>query len=197
LLVSAYSQESGRAGRDGQEAEAIIFYNKDDLGKSTTRPEVKEYCQLESCRRKFLAKRFGLKDSADVQFAPSKLHWCCDNCSSLCECPDCISARTTKITEIHGSDDGTVDNDVIKDVIHQTLLSVFDAINKEMRGSIDVTLCTGLTVTLADDIAQNYRYLMDFDALCIMYSYLNNDFLEAIHAILLNCREFIDSECCI
>ena len=168
-----------------------MFYNKDDLGKSTTRPEVREYCLLQSCRRHYLAKRFGLGEDVDVQFPASKLHACCDNCTRRCECEDCISARAT---EGHGTKEKIPSSDdIVTSFLFQTLSCVFETINQEVKSSMDATYSTGLTGSLANDISENYPYFMDFDALCIMYSYLKDDYLRAIHSVLLNCREFMEN----
>ena len=57
---SAYMQEIGRSGRDGEQASATLYYNASDIAtnKKHLTKEVREYCQLKTCRRKFLIEYF-------------------------------------------------------------------------------------------------------------------------------------------
>ena len=59
--LMAYFQETGRGGRDGAEAEAILYYNNDDISTATNvSSSVREYCQSDStCLRKLLLMYFG------------------------------------------------------------------------------------------------------------------------------------------
>ena len=52
-------QETGRAGRDGQPARAILFYSKRDLSHPYMEESIVNYCQNTSvCRRQQLFKYF-------------------------------------------------------------------------------------------------------------------------------------------
>ncbi|KAL3889782.1 hypothetical protein ACJMK2_002110 [Sinanodonta woodiana] len=51
-FTSEYVQQAGRAGRDGLKAEAIIFYNNNDLSSKLLEKDMKRYLTLENgCRR--------------------------------------------------------------------------------------------------------------------------------------------------
>lgn len=80
-----YVQESGRAGRDGRLACAIIMKNASDLNKRYTSEQMIEYCVNKSlaCRRLIL-----YRDFPDSKFSP-KGCICCDTCKQSCKCGQC------------------------------------------------------------------------------------------------------------
>ena len=78
-------QQSGRAGRDGTQSEAILYYRK--AGKNTSKC-MKEYGVNESvCRRSLLYNNF-LFSVPEYDIPPCH---CCDICSVLCTCASCNS----------------------------------------------------------------------------------------------------------
>ena len=78
-------QELGRAGRDGSEAEAVLYHKSS--GKKIT-CDMKVYGENTSeCRRKLLFKKFLFYEQSHcINITACK---CCDLCSPLCNCVKC------------------------------------------------------------------------------------------------------------
>ena len=80
-IIEEYVQETGRAGRSGHNAEAIIFDCK--IGKNVT-VKMKQYINnLTECRRKFLFLCF---HERDIRLSGCD---CCDICEKVCSCDKC------------------------------------------------------------------------------------------------------------
>lgn len=76
MYFAAYIQEIGRAGRSDCSAEAILYYNSNDLAQSSMRSDIKTYCtKQDKCRREVINEHFGFKTEA-------KPDQCCNNCHS-------------------------------------------------------------------------------------------------------------------
>lgn len=78
-------QESGRAGRDGGDSEAVLYFDK-AVSRHASKA-MKNYVENTSmCRRKFLFKEFLF---VDIQRENLTACTCCDLCTLLCNCQKC------------------------------------------------------------------------------------------------------------
>ncbi len=72
-----YVQQIGRCGRNGQQAEAILYYNATDLGHVRQHPggkEVDKFCKHDGCFRKALMEYY--------HCTVATLENCCNFCSN-------------------------------------------------------------------------------------------------------------------
>lgn len=81
--VDDYVQESGRAGRDGEQSYAILVTYR-GCTRHKVSVQMKEYIQNTGrCRRKLLLQPFGTEVKG-----PAFLHNCCEVCAKKCKCSD-------------------------------------------------------------------------------------------------------------
>ena len=65
-----YLQESGHAGRDGDNSIAVLYYSKSDFA-STRDSSMKKYCEnIDQCRRMQLLKEFDCNDTGPLVLPP-------------------------------------------------------------------------------------------------------------------------------
>ena len=84
-----FFQGTGRAGRNGSQSHSICYYNSYDISnaRKDLTPIMQKYFITTACRRVVKLQHFQA-----VPMHPSS-HNCCDNCSMLCMCDDCVYSR--------------------------------------------------------------------------------------------------------
>ena len=85
--IREYFKETGRAGRDGKQSFATLFFNNRDIANNREglSDDIRTFCHLEdSCLRKFLLQ------CLDAQYAKCVGNLCCSYCESVCDCDACL-----------------------------------------------------------------------------------------------------------
>ena len=94
--LEAYFQETGRAGRDGKPAQAILYYNNRDIGKNRTgmQDEMRSFCKSnDSCLRCQLLASLDFSETQPIK----PMHACCNICKQKCTCPECLCNLVEKL----------------------------------------------------------------------------------------------------
>ena len=88
--LERYIQETGRAGRDGDQATAILHFNATDIRKNRPgiQPSIVNYCtnSQNNCLRKMMLNHLG----ANVcERGEQRKCYCCTICEEMCKCDEC------------------------------------------------------------------------------------------------------------
>jgi superfamily II DNA helicase RecQ len=83
-----FVQESGRAGRNGNQAYSIVYYHRFDTSLIATDTAMQNYCRNETqiCLRQLILLHFGCDLTQSVLN-----HACCMLCYKKCKCSNCPS----------------------------------------------------------------------------------------------------------
>ena len=83
--LESYIQETGRAGRDGNVAYAVLYFSKTDICHDYIDGNIRDYCNNKlTCRRTTLFQQFDTYDGCKPTGC-----LCCDVCANSCCCGLC------------------------------------------------------------------------------------------------------------
>lgn len=87
--MEEFFQETGRAGRNGKQAESVLYYNSYDISKrkKALQEVMRKYATTQTCRRELILHHFG---ALLTRQESNQRHNCCDNCKQACGCGDCL-----------------------------------------------------------------------------------------------------------
>ena len=97
--IDDYIQESGRAGRDGQQSLSVLLKYPGMYTDSTVDKRMKTFVNSNNvCRREVLLEHFGIKNHVH----DNQRHTCCDICASTCSCDEgkCKSMQVSTEVDI-------------------------------------------------------------------------------------------------
>jgi hypothetical protein len=180
FVLTAYLQEVGRAGRDGDGATAQLYFNKNDIAGNVPglKPIVREFCLTTECRWKVLCHYF----NCDL-VVNNILHKCCDNCRLLCECEDCTEQHMIE-SDVDQMSSHVIDHHT-SDMIKATLQAYFEAENNALVHSVfGGVLYTGLTDNLAHSLSSDYPNLTDACQIKDKFPYLEDKYIHNISRIV-------------
>lgn len=147
-------QEIGRAGRDGKEAEALLYYNNSDLANNAKITDaMRQFCQIKTCRREYLCRNFG------VELIVQQDHDCCDICDITCQCKICINNIKTSETATHSNASYTKIKDppIVEDLVLQLFMYLSE--ERKIKPSIKVTQQAIYKLASSYDIYRNMSHL--------------------------------------
>jgi len=84
--LKEFVQQSGRAGRNGDQAFSVLYYQPQNVSSKCTDAAFKTFVKAEKCRREIILRNFCLSGVSPGHTEVSELCKCCDMCSRNCVC---------------------------------------------------------------------------------------------------------------
>ena len=189
-----YFQECGRAGRDGKESNAILYYYPGCLIGHVSR-EMKLYCNLKgTCCRKELLKSFvGGVDSRTIQ---DLKHNCCDICTRECQCSvNCPlqHMETEEVAEVESSPAPVrVVTQALCDLLQTHLMEfrgcVLRSAHESCEGAplyVGLDVASGLPSAVIGSIITHCEFIadsFDLEEKCLVWNYAGDTELLKIYS---------------
>lgn len=165
--MEEYFQETGRAGRDGQNAVATMYFNGRDIGKGKHPVDdvIRQLATSKTCKREITLHYFGHKMPKR-----SNLHSCCDYHKAICDYQTCMD---TLLTEI---EDYSIENEATETMIAD-YSSTEMCVTPEQKKAIRIEL-------------EDYRASLEFGKSCVGGITLATGFsLELIDLTTVHCHK--------
>ncbi len=176
LDFTAYVQEIGRGGRNGQPCEATMYWSNRDIGKNThTTDEMRQFVKSTECRRKVLVELFGSEFDSTSSEAPQPQE-CCDICEAGPIQPSKKKRGTKK------SKQGNIE------AVQNLLQQYFDIQN----GKEETVFPSGITLlstSVAKEISKNYTAYQKPEEIQILYPTMQFSYCKNMSNII---NAFID-----
>jgi len=154
---------------------SLLLFNAADISTNVKNmaTEVKEYCLTTDCRRMLIAQYFGYEHSEQDS------HSCCDNCRKSCGCIECINTESSDSQSMVQKEDET-ENFV--NMVYCELLDLFGHINGSLstKSRIRNELYTGLSTSLAKQLADDYAKYSSLNNLATDFPFLSVDYTRQI-----------------
>jgi len=200
--MESYTQETGRAGRDGTQSVAFLLYNGIMLRHVSA--DMKAYIKNDQCRRTTLLRHFedNLSDNPK-----ELLHLCCDHCAKICHCglPECGKLTSFPTTE-NGNQARSMQRsrDITKHqrtLIHNKLTIYYKTLLMELlstSANTDVKTLTaipfllGFSETQIQQVLENLEHLFTLKDICTIVEIWDMKHAHKILSILN--EEFHDIE---
>ena len=165
--MEEYFQETGRAGRDGKEAVATLYYNGRDIakGKNPVDEVMRELATTNKCKREIILRYFGHEPPKK-----SNLHSCCDFHKTVCKCKTCMASLSEGL-------EGCSISSASSDSIMTDYLSDEPCVTQRQKEGIRAEL-------------EAYRASLIFGKSCVGGVTLSTGFsLELINLTILHCNK--------
>ena len=177
FFFSAYVQEIGRCGRDGQQSSSTVYANKTDLAGKHLSHTMKEYCTTTDCRRNFILKYFNFEENSNVNS-----HHCCDNCRKSCLCQLC--SNKNEINEVSNIKDNTEISKKKKMCAKSMLEQYFLSENKKITDMCIPAMETGLSPQLITKLISDIALYSSADRLGNEFPSLETHYVNNISHLL-------------
>ena len=199
-----YLQESGRAGRDGKQSQAILVTFPHSTGSRNISKEMKVYTKnKDKCRRELLMEQF-----PGTFKKPNTMHNCCDICLQKCMCNDNkCSYVPSKVESLLSRQFQSIGNEINEesiykatnfskedlDLLREELIQLRESLEPNSTPLIGMDLASGFPIAAVDSIMQNISQIKSANYVFENFCIFSKELASKIFAIIMKYTE-IDFE---